>query len=149
MLICITHFELCAIALLTGTPGSGMTLFIFHVSPVCPCGKNLPYHEGADKDTARLPHCFPPVTGPTLHLPDLPHFSGSSLSPVSHSVCSCRSYYLDQIQFHKDLIFSRVAVCAVNLFLTLLSRLHHTCFLFYVDTSRSIWVSQPFINLLG
>lgn len=60
--------------LLTGRRREGgMTLFIFHVSPVCPFGKNLPYHERADKDTARLPHRFQ-VTGPTPHLPFRPHF---------------------------------------------------------------------------
>lgn len=69
--MCIAHFESC----LRGsahreTPGRGMTLFIFHVSPVCPCGKQkLPYHERADKDTARPRHRFPQVPGLTLHRP--------------------------------------------------------------------------------
>lgn len=152
MLLSIMHSKLCAkCSAHRETPGRRITLFIFHVSPVCPCGKNLPYHERADKDTAWLPHRFPHVTGPTLHLPYLPHFSGSVLRRVSHCVCvcSCRSCYLDLIQFHAGLISSHVVVCAVKLFITLLSRLYHTCFLFYIDTTKSLRISWPFINRLG
>lgn len=112
-------------------------------------GGNLPYHERADKDTARLPHRFPHVTGPTLHLPYLPHFSGCLQSAVSHCVCSCRSDHLDQIQLHADFISSRVVVCAVKLIITLGSQLYRTRFLFYVDSAKPIRVSWPFINLLG
>lgn len=107
MLLSIMHFKLCAkCSAHRETPGRGITLFIFHVSPVCPCGKNLPYHERADKDTARPPHHFPHVTGPTLHLPYLPHFSGSVLSRVSHCVC---------VQLQELLLRSDSVPCRFNL----------------------------------
>lgn len=144
MLISITKFELCVkCSAHSETPGRRDDAVYF---PHQSClslwgGGNLPYHERADKDTARLPHRFPHVTGPTLHLPYLPHFTGCLQSAVSHCVCSCRSCHLDQIQLHADFISSRVVVCAVKLFITLGSQLYRTHFLFYVDSSKPIRVS--------
>lgn len=87
IVIRIMHFELCAKSSAhTETPRRGMTLFIFYVSPVFPCGGNLSNHERADKDTAQPPHRFPHVTGPTLHIPYLPQFLVSLLSRVGHCV---------------------------------------------------------------
>lgn len=110
--------------------------------------KSRPYHQRADKGPARRPLYFPHVTGPTLHLPYLPSISGSLLSWVCHCVSSCRSCYLQPIQFRTNVLSSWFVVCAVKLFITLLCLLCHQAFPFtLIPSIRSgCWA---FINLWG
>lgn len=151
MLISITKFELCVkCSAHSETPGRRDDAVYFpHQSCLSLWGGGEPplswkSRQRHSTTTTPFPTCYrshtPPPLSPSFYW--LPSERRQSLCvqlqelPLRSDSTPCR--------FHLLLV-----VCAVKLFITLGSQLYRTHFLFYVDSSKPIRVSWPFINLLG